>query len=79
MEIPGQGTSTTSGCAMTTQTLPTSNSNQSSSVRQVDNSSDDPLAAIMNQTIFGGNFFYHTEVHFYTTTTRKLESQSIQI
>ena len=61
MEIPGQGTSTTMTSAMTTQTLPTSNSNQSSSVRQVDTSSDDPLAAIMNQTIFGGKDFTASE------------------
>merc|ERR1719483_79375 len=58
MELPGQGPSPTTTSAITTQNLqnmvPTSN--QSSTVRQVDpNNPDDPLAAIMNQTIFGGD------------------------
>jgi len=58
MELPGQVPSPTTTSAITTQNLqnmvPTSN--QSSTVRQVDpNNPDDPLAAIMNQTIFGGD------------------------
>ena len=55
MEIPG-AVSSSSSSAITPQTIETngnSNSNQSSS-RQVESNSDDPLAAIMNQTIFGG-------------------------
>ena len=57
MEVPGQGPSPTTTSAITTQNLQNmvTTSNQSSTVRQVDpNNPDDPLAAIMNQTIFGG-------------------------
>lgn len=56
MEIPG-AVSTSTSSAITSQAIDNNvnrNSNQSSS-RQVENSSDDPLAAIMNQTIFGGD------------------------
>ena len=54
MEIPGS-VSAPASSAITPETVDTNtNSNQSSS-RQVENNSDDPLAAIMNQTIFGGS------------------------
>ena len=60
MEIPGQNVSSNSvsnSAPQITSSINTvSNSNQSSStLRQTDNNSDDPLAAIMNQTIFGGD------------------------
>jgi len=59
MEVPGQGPSPPSSSAISTQplqNLTVTSNNQSSSVRQVDpNNPDDPLAAIMNQTIFGGD------------------------
>ena len=59
MEVTGQGPSPPTSSAITSQPLQTlaTSPNQSSAVRQVDpNNPDDPLAAIMNQTIFGGNF-----------------------
>lgn len=58
MEVTGQGPSPPTSSAITTQTLQNmvTTPNQSSTVRQVDpNNPDDPLAAIMNQTIFGGD------------------------
>jgi hypothetical protein len=58
MEVTGQGPSPPTSSAITTQPLQNmvTSPNQSSTVRQVDpNNPDDPLAAIMNQTIFGGD------------------------
>ena len=66
MEVPGQGPSPPSSSAISTQplqNLTVTSNNQSSSVRQVDpNNPDDPLAAIMNQTIFGGRYVTNIRV-----------------
>ena len=59
MEIPGSVSTSTSSAISSQPINNTNNTNSNQSeARQVESNSDDPLAAIMNQTIFGGGWCF---------------------